>query len=186
MPKDDSERIQLAIRANGKALHAMAARLVAEALANSPKLADDRLAWAPLQRRLRLAALAASGQGKDDPPPDDAARAKLRGQALDWLKAELKAWNRVAMTVGPENRATVAKTLADWKQDADLAPHPGLRRAWTSCPRTNARHGRRSGPTWIPPSATNRRQVSEDETIRRGSVRGNSLELSRKESRPGA
>ena len=64
---------------------------------------------------------AASGQGKDDPKPDDAARAKLRKQALDWLKAELSAWRRVSMIIAPGNRELVAQALSHWKQDADLA-----------------------------------------------------------------
>jgi hypothetical protein len=49
-PKDDAERIQLAYRAYEKALHASSARLFAEALANSPKLAGDRQAGAVLNR----------------------------------------------------------------------------------------------------------------------------------------
>ena len=55
------------------------------------------------------------------PKPDEAARAKLRAQALGWLKAELSAWKRVAMTVVPGNKELVAKTLAHWKADGDLA-----------------------------------------------------------------
>ena len=119
-PKDNAERIQLANRAYEKALHASSARLYAEALANDPKLGDDRQA----QHRYNaacVASLAASGQGKDDPPPDDVAKSKLRAHALDWLKAELSAWKRVAMTIGPGNTEAVAKTLARWKADTDLA-----------------------------------------------------------------
>jgi len=118
--KDNAERLQLAPRAYDKALHATAARLWADALAADPKLGDDRQA----QHRYNAAcaaALAASGQGKDDPSPDAAAKAKLRRQALDWLTAELKAWKRISMIVEPGNKELVAKTLAHWKQDADLA-----------------------------------------------------------------
>ena len=56
-----------------------------------------------------------------EPPLDEAAKAKLRAQALAWLKAELSAWKRVSMIVEPGNKELVAKTLAHWKQDADLA-----------------------------------------------------------------
>ena len=52
-PRNDAERIQLAYRAYEKALHASSARLFAEALANDPKLADDRQTQHALQRRLR-------------------------------------------------------------------------------------------------------------------------------------
>jgi eukaryotic-like serine/threonine-protein kinase len=119
-PKDNAERLALAGRAHAMRRFALAARLWAEALAADPKLADDRQA----QHRYHAAcaaALAGSGQGKDDPKPDDAAKAKLRKQALDWLKAELSAWKRVSMIVEPGNKELVAKTLTHWKQDADLA-----------------------------------------------------------------
>src|SRR5262249_21937991 len=43
----------------------------------------------------RAAALAVAGQGKNQPPQGDASNAKLRRQALDWLKAELVAWSKV-------------------------------------------------------------------------------------------
>ena len=104
-------------------LHTAAARLYAEALRTEPKLADDR----QTQHRYAAAcaaALAGCGQGKDDPPPDEAARAKLRGQALGWLKSELAAWSKTLDTGKPEARATVHQRLEHWKKDSDLA---GLR-----------------------------------------------------------
>ena len=55
--------------------------------------------------------MAGTGQGVDDPKPDDAARAKLRQQAREWLRAELSAWKKDAMTAEPGNRPLVAKTL---------------------------------------------------------------------------
>ena len=72
---------------------------------------------ADTERRRR----AGSGRGDDAPKPDEAARAKLRAQALGWLKAELSAWETVAKTAGPGNKELVAKTLTHWKADADLA-----------------------------------------------------------------
>ena len=119
-PKDNAERLKLAQRAYDKALHTTAARLWAEALAADPKLGDDRQAGHRYNAAC-AAALAGSGQGKDDPKPDEAAKAKLRGQAQTLLKAELSAWKRVAMTIGPGNKELVAKTLTHWKEDADLA-----------------------------------------------------------------
>ena len=41
------------------------------------------------------AARAAAGTGKDEPPSDDAAKVKLRHQALDWLRAEYKTWDQL-------------------------------------------------------------------------------------------
>ena len=85
-----------------------------------PKLGDDR------QDRHRYnaacaAALAGCGQGTDDPKPDDAARAGLRGQALDWLKAERAAWAKVLDVGGPQSRPLVQQTLQHWQADTDLA-----------------------------------------------------------------
>ena len=118
-PKDDDDRIQLALRASEKALHAGSARLFAEALANDPKLGDDRQAQ-HVYNAACAAALAASGQGKDDPPPDDSARAKLRKQAREWLQAELAAWAKILDT-GSAEKVRIATTLKHWKDDTDLA-----------------------------------------------------------------
>ena len=118
-PRDQAERLALAQRAYDKALHASAARLWAEALAADPKLADDR----QVQHRYNAAcaaALAGCGKGKDDPAPD-AARAKLRKQALDWLKAELANWAKVLDSGPPDVRQKIAPTLDHWKTDTDLA-----------------------------------------------------------------
>jgi tetratricopeptide (TPR) repeat protein len=119
-PKDNSERLQLAQRAYDKALYTTAARLWAEALAADSRLGDDRQA----QHRYNAACaavLAACGQGKDDPPLDDAAKAKLRGQALTWLKAELTAWNGVSTFNDPGSEELVSDMLTHWKADPELA-----------------------------------------------------------------
>jgi len=42
----------------------------------------------------RAAALAGSGQGKDDPPLDEPTKARWRKQAIDWLKADQAAWSK--------------------------------------------------------------------------------------------
>ena len=118
--RDNAERLALAQRAYDVKRYSTAAKLWSEALVADPKLADD------LQRQHRYnaacaAALAASGAGNDILAPDDVAKVKLRTQALAWLKAELAAWKRVSMIVEPGNKQLVAKTLAHWKQDTDLA-----------------------------------------------------------------
>jgi hypothetical protein len=74
----------------------------------------------------KLVALAGGGQDQDKPPLDVAARAKLRRQALDGLKAELIASTRL-LEVGPtQDRPAIARTLRHWKQRSDLA---GVREA---------------------------------------------------------
>jgi formylglycine-generating enzyme required for sulfatase activity len=97
----------------------------ARALQADPKLGDDRQA----QHRYhaaRAAALAAARAGKDGPQLDDAAKAKLRGQALDWLKAERTAWDKAFNSGPPQDRPAIVETLNAWRNEADLA---GLRDA---------------------------------------------------------
>ena len=65
--------------------------------------------------------LAGSGQGKDDQPPDDVAKAQFRSRARTWLQAELAAWTEVLSTGPAELKATIAPTLQHWKADTDLA-----------------------------------------------------------------
>jgi hypothetical protein len=49
----------------------------------------------------------------------DKERARLRGQALDWLKADLTAWGKLAD--GPaEQRLRVRLTLTRWRADPNL------------------------------------------------------------------
>jgi eukaryotic-like serine/threonine-protein kinase len=119
-PKDNAGRLAVAQACYDTKRHAAAARFWAEALAAEPKLADDRRA----QHRYNAAcaaALAGSGQGTDDPKPDDAARATLRGQALDWLKAERAAWAKVLDSGDAQARSGAAQMLRHWQADPDLA-----------------------------------------------------------------
>lgn len=67
------------------------------------------------------AALAACGQGEDAASLDDAERARLRRQALDWLRADLAARGQVLAKEPDKGRAAVRETLLHWQQDANLA-----------------------------------------------------------------
>jgi tetratricopeptide (TPR) repeat protein len=102
-----------------KGLNAAAALLYADAFAAAPRLADD---LGPQHRynAACAAALAAAGQGKDA-PADDKERARLRRQALDWLRADLAAWRGQLNKAPDRAQPAVAKTLAHWQQDADFA-----------------------------------------------------------------
>jgi hypothetical protein len=60
-----------------------------------------------------------AGQGQDEPPLDDAAKAKLRRQALAWLKTELADWDKFA--ANPPDRPAIAQSLRHWQKDSDLA-----------------------------------------------------------------
>ena len=119
-PKDVCERLQLAQRAYDLTRYAAAARLWQEPLELTARLGDDRLA--PHRYNAACAAaLAGCGRGKDDPPPSDAQKTKLRRQALDWLNAELATWSKLLETAKKEQRGFIAKTLEHWREDTDLA-----------------------------------------------------------------
>jgi serine/threonine-protein kinase len=119
-PRDNAERLALAQFCRDTNRHAAAARFWGEAVKSDPRLADDRQA----QHRYNAscaAALAATGAGKDEPPLDDAARARLRAQAMEWLQAELAAWVKAFDAAPTQIKAMIAPTLEHWKVDADLA-----------------------------------------------------------------
>ncbi len=122
-PADAAESLAFARLCYDRKLDAVATRLYAEGLRTDPRLADDRQNWHRYNAACS-AALAGCGGGKDDPPPDEAERAKLRAQALGWLKGELAAWSKLLDGGKPESRAAVRQVLDHWKIDTDLA---GLR-----------------------------------------------------------
>jgi serine/threonine protein kinase/Flp pilus assembly protein TadD len=118
-PASAAERLEFARLAAERRLYAAAARLAADSLAADPHLADDR------QARHRYhaacaAALAGGGMGAD-PPPDEAARAALRAQALEWLRAERAAWSERAESGPSQGRPAVVQALRDWLVDWNLA-----------------------------------------------------------------
>lgn len=118
-PKDAAERLDLGFLCYNLKRFSASARLCAEAFQAEPKLAVDMEA----QHRYNAAcaaALAGCGQGKDEPPLDEAARARWRKQALDWLKADLAFWSKQVETGTPQVRGAVAKKLQHWKADPDL------------------------------------------------------------------
>jgi hypothetical protein len=84
------------------------ARLFAAALTADPKLADQTPGLR--SEAARAAVLAGTGRGADA-PADGPDRARLRQQALGWLRAEL---GRVP---GPE----AGRVLGAWEHDPDLA-----------------------------------------------------------------
>jgi hypothetical protein len=119
-PANAAETADFGRLAHSKARYAVAARLYADAFAADPKLADD-LEAAHRYSAAASAALAGSGQGKDDPAPDEAGRAKLRRQALDWLKADLISRKRQLESGKPDDRTEVGQRLAYWKTDRNLS-----------------------------------------------------------------
>jgi serine/threonine-protein kinase len=122
-PADAAESIGFAKLCHAKKLYGASGRFWADAFRDQPKLADDL----KLQHRYNAAcaaALAGSDQGKDNPPLDEATKARWRKQALDWLQADLAAWSKILASGPPQARQDVAQMLQHWKADPDLA---GLR-----------------------------------------------------------
>jgi len=119
-PGDADERLALAGLCHVKKLQAASARFYGEAFAERPAPAEDP-ATGHRHHAARAASLAGSGIGRDDPAPDESARAGLRGRARDWLRADLTAWAGRLDGGKPEDLELVARTLARWKADPDLA-----------------------------------------------------------------
>ena len=96
-----------------------AARLYAEALDASPRLAGD-LHADHRYRAACAAALAGCGRGGDRAGLSDAERARWRQRAREWLRAEVTLWTRV-LDGGPHaDRFLVAQKLAHLWADPDL------------------------------------------------------------------
>jgi serine/threonine-protein kinase len=104
-------------------LYAAAARFYSDAFASDPKLADDLGSGHRYNRynAACAAALAGCGQGKEAPSVDDQEGARLRRQALTWLRADLDAWAKLLDDATPEQRAQAAEMLKHWQEDTDLA-----------------------------------------------------------------
>ncbi len=119
-PRNTAEALAFAQMAYDRKSFAGAARLWAGALQADPKLGEDRDAGHRYNAAC-AAALAAAGKSRDEAPLSDADRAKLRTQALDWLKAEHHAWAKLLETGKPDARATVIEKLDHWHEDSDLA-----------------------------------------------------------------
>src|SRR5262249_56526122 len=101
-PMDAGERLDLAWVAlrPSRGQYAAAARLYAEAFA-----AKDARADLLARHRYNAAcasALAAAGKGEGAAQLTDKERARLRGQALGWLKADLTAWGKLAEGPAPQ------------------------------------------------------------------------------------
>jgi serine/threonine-protein kinase len=121
----NDERLALSEWCQIKKLYRTSAGLYTAAFAADPKLADDLKAGHRYNAAC-FAALAAAGQGEDAAKLDDREKARLRNQALDWLRADLALHTEQLESDKPAGRAAVQKALRHWQQDSDLA---GLRDA---------------------------------------------------------
>jgi serine/threonine-protein kinase len=115
-PAGVDERIELAQVCALKGLYRAAVRFAEEAFAAKAELLEAHRYSAAC-----YAALAGGGLGKDKFRPDAQERARLRRQALDWLRADLAAWAKQVETGKPRARAEALRTLTRWQRDSDLA-----------------------------------------------------------------
>jgi serine/threonine-protein kinase len=120
VPQSVAERLTLAAVCRPEGRYVLAAQLSAEAFALDPKAAEDMRAGYRFLAA-RAAARAASGDGVGADALDAAARARWRRQALEWLRADLAVWSRMADGGKPADRRAVADALRQWQQEKDLA-----------------------------------------------------------------
>jgi tetratricopeptide (TPR) repeat protein len=115
-PKDAGERMALAkLCQQHKRLYAAAARWYGEAFDAQPGLAEDQTG-----NRYNAAALAGCGQGHDARGLSAKERERLRKQALDWLKGDLRVWGRLLEAEPNKAGPGVASRMAHWLNDSDF------------------------------------------------------------------
>jgi eukaryotic-like serine/threonine-protein kinase len=112
------DRVPLTALCKIKKLYGLGARTYADMLRIAPELAEP-VGAAFRYNAACAAALAAGGTGKDVPPLNEKERNEWRQKALDWLRADLGAWTKLAQA--PEaDIANVAANLSKWQKDASL------------------------------------------------------------------
>jgi tetratricopeptide (TPR) repeat protein len=103
-----------------KQVPATAVRFCTEAFTTEPKLAADFQAGHRYRAAL-AAALAGCGWGQDAAGLDAAERARLRRQALEWLRADLDLWTRELEKGNAQTGQTVAARMQQWLSEPSLA-----------------------------------------------------------------
>jgi tetratricopeptide (TPR) repeat protein len=119
-PATNDERLALSELCRLKKLFRTSAGLCADAFAADPQLADN-LKAPHRYNAACYAALAAAGRGEDAGKLDDQERARLRKQAIDWLRADLALRTKQLERGQPADRADVARRMRHWQRDSDLA-----------------------------------------------------------------
>jgi hypothetical protein len=116
-----------------KQLYTAAAHFCANAFTADPKLAGDVPAGTRYNAAC-VAALAGCGRGKDADQVDEKERARLRQQAIGWLRQDLTWWSKTLNNGNAQTRAQVLQQLRHWQTDDDLAGlrDPGALGAWSA------------------------------------------------------
>jgi tetratricopeptide (TPR) repeat protein len=123
VPRDPDERLALLGVCQATNRTGAAARLYADAFAQAPRLAED-LGAGHRYSAARVAALAGCGRGEDAAGLGEPERTQWRGQARQWLRADLAAWGKARGGDPGAARDLVRRTLMPWRANPDLA---GLR-----------------------------------------------------------
>jgi len=118
-PANPKEAAELASCAAGRELFRSALRFYTDALKQDPKLTDN-LQASHRYHAACSAALAAAGKGRDAESIAVTERASLRQQALECLRANLKAYSTLLDKDG-KAWPVIQQKLAHWHEDADLA-----------------------------------------------------------------
>jgi serine/threonine protein kinase/tetratricopeptide (TPR) repeat protein len=116
-PTSRDEQLVLAKLCQVKNRYAAAVRFFTDGFAAEPKLAEH-LQLPHRYDAACAAALAGCGMGEDVGRLDDRERARLRQQALTWLRADLVVFEKLAASGKREDRALVRQWLQDWQQGA--------------------------------------------------------------------
>jgi serine/threonine-protein kinase len=120
---DDREGVEFALLSQRKGLVVTSVRLWREAFAAAPALASD-VGAAHRYHAACAAARAGCNPGKGEPAPDRGARALLRMQSIDWLAADLAAWEALLKANWAQSRVALIAALQQWQRTPDLS---GLR-----------------------------------------------------------
>jgi serine/threonine protein kinase/Flp pilus assembly protein TadD len=118
-PEGAAQALEIAIYAQlFKKFYVASAKLYAEAFLKDAGLPADPTTGHRYNAAC-AAALAAAGEGKDPEKLSEDEAAVWRQQALEWLRADLAAMKEI--NEKPEGPPLIAKTLAHWQKDPDLA-----------------------------------------------------------------
>jgi tetratricopeptide (TPR) repeat protein len=120
-PANNAERFKLArFCLLNRKLYFTAVRFFREAFALEPEASEKLHAPEGRYNAACAAALAGCGQGKDAEQTDDQERARLRKQALDWLRADLSAY-RLLLDKQPNKASFAQQRLQEWLEDKDFS-----------------------------------------------------------------
>jgi tetratricopeptide (TPR) repeat protein len=121
-PTDAGQRVDLAwiCGTPAKQLYRAAVRFYGEAFRQEPRLVGEQPSM-PRYNAACAAARAGCGAGKDAVRLSDKDSARLRAQALSWLRDDLAAWRRLLDKAPDQARPAVAQQMRHWLDDPAFA-----------------------------------------------------------------